>query len=210
MRGGGGPTVPVRSPTSCGLRCCGALRRGLLPGEANLAAEFTASRNAVRDAPSILVAKVSSPASRAPAPSSPRASTRTACTTSGRPGRDPAGSRPVNEVRAAGIVTPPPAVAARLRVPGNGRRSGRVVYLERLRHLNGLPLSLDLTYLAADVGGPLLGGDLARHDIFALIEALRPGPGRRRASPSRPSTPTRTPPRCWRPHPALRCSWSSG
>lgn len=37
--------------------------------------------------------------------------------------------------------------------------------------LNGLPLSLDLTYLAPDVGGPLLGEDLAHNDIFALIEA---------------------------------------
>jgi GntR family transcriptional regulator len=51
-----------------------------------------------------------------------------------------------------------------------------VVYVERLRRLNGLPLSLDLTYLALDVGEPLLDRDLAHHDIFALIETLH-GPG---------------------------------
>ena len=45
-----------------------------------------------------------------------------------------------------------------------------MVYIERLRRLNGLPLSLDLTYLAPDVGEPLLAEDLAHHDIFALIE----------------------------------------
>ena len=45
-----------------------------------------------------------------------------------------------------------------------------VVCIERLRRLNGRPFSLDLTYLVADIGAPLLGEDLAHNDIFALIE----------------------------------------
>lgn len=71
-----------------------------------------------------------------------------------------------NEVRTAGVVRPPGAVARRL---GLGAEP-RVVFVERLRHLNGLPLSLDLTYLTMDVGEPLLDADLERHDIFGLIE----------------------------------------
>ncbi|MEW2506076.1 GntR family transcriptional regulator [Amycolatopsis sp. NPDC047767] len=72
----------------------------------------------------------------------------------------------VNEVRSAAIVTPPPAIAERLAlVPG-----APVVHLERLRRLGGAPLSLDTTYLTADIGVPLLDHDLAGRDLFALIE----------------------------------------
>lgn len=71
-----------------------------------------------------------------------------------------------NEVRAACLVAPPRAVAGRLGVePG-----AKVVYLERLRWLNGIPLSLDLTYLPVDVGEPLLDEDLVNRDVFGLIE----------------------------------------
>lgn len=71
-----------------------------------------------------------------------------------------------NEVRTASVVRPPGVVARRL-----GLAAGdSVVYIERLRHLNGLPLSLDLTYLTTDVGEPLLGADLEHRDIFGLIE----------------------------------------
>ena len=72
----------------------------------------------------------------------------------------------VNEVRTAGSVRPPLGVARRLRLA----EDSSVVYIERLRRLNGLPLSLDLTYVAPEVGEPLLHADLQRHDIFQLIE----------------------------------------
>ncbi|SPT64251.1 GntR family transcriptional regulator [Actinomadura madurae] len=74
-----------------------------------------------------------------------------------------------NEVRAAGRVADPPGgVAARLGLaPGEG-----AVRIERLRRLEGEPLSLDVSYLPADVGAAVLGLDLAGRDLFALIEEV--------------------------------------
>ncbi|HEX4250337.1 MAG TPA: GntR family transcriptional regulator, partial [Pseudonocardia sp.] len=72
----------------------------------------------------------------------------------------------VNEVRTVGAVRPPLGVARRLRLA----EGSSVVYIERLRRLNGLPLSLDLTYVTPEVGEPLLDADLGHRDIFQLIE----------------------------------------
>ncbi len=66
------------------------------------------------------------------------------------------------------LMEPPAVVRQRLRLePGE-----QVVYLERLRRLNGLPLSLDLTYLVREVGEPLFDADLERNDIFVLLERV--------------------------------------
>ena len=57
-----------------------------------------------------------------------------------------------NEVRAVQHLAAPPAVARRLQLePGE-----QVVFVERLRYLGDLPLSLDLTYLAPDIGAAVL------------------------------------------------------
>src|SRR5690606_20668196 len=73
-----------------------------------------------------------------------------------------------NEVRTATRISAPPAVARRLALePGT-----RVVYIERLRFLADLPLSLDLTYLAPEVGAAVLEHDLERTDIFVLLEQI--------------------------------------
>jgi GntR family transcriptional regulator len=71
-----------------------------------------------------------------------------------------------NEVRTASQVPAPRVVAARLQLD----EGATVVYIERLRWLNDLPLSLDLTYLPFDIGEPLLAEDLRNQDIFGLIE----------------------------------------
>jgi GntR family transcriptional regulator len=72
-----------------------------------------------------------------------------------------------NEVRVAEIVPElPAAIAERLQVPATAGG----VHLERVRWLDGLPLSLDTTYLTADVGAGVLAGDLAGRDVFTLIE----------------------------------------
>ncbi len=73
-----------------------------------------------------------------------------------------------NEVRAAMAVSAPPTVAQRLRLePGQ-----QVVFVERLRYLGGLPLSLDVTYLEPEIGTQVLTHSLESNDIFALIEQL--------------------------------------
>jgi len=74
----------------------------------------------------------------------------------------------VNQVRTMTLIEPPAPVSTRLGLaPGE-----QVVYLERLRSLNGLPLSLDLTYLVRDVGEPLFDFDLTGNDIFVLLERI--------------------------------------
>lgn len=73
-----------------------------------------------------------------------------------------------NEVRAAMAVAAPPSVAQRLRL----RPGQQVVFVERLRYLGGLPLSLDLTYLAPDIGAEVLRHPLETNDVFALVEQV--------------------------------------
>jgi GntR family transcriptional regulator len=73
-----------------------------------------------------------------------------------------------NEVRAAMTVIAPPAVASRLQLePGE-----QAVFIERLRYLGDLPLSLDLTYLTPEVGTQILDHPLETNDLFALIEQV--------------------------------------
>lgn len=74
-----------------------------------------------------------------------------------------------NDVREARLVPhAPPAIAGRLDLPARSE----AVYIERLRFLDGSPLSLDSTWLAPDIGRLLLDHDLAGRDLFALIEEV--------------------------------------
>ncbi|EPD55839.1 MULTISPECIES: GntR family transcriptional regulator [unclassified Streptomyces] len=76
--------------------------------------------------------------------------------------------RVTNEVRTMGPAPAPAPVAERLQVkPGTD-----VLYIERLRRLSGLPLSLDLTYIPLDLGTALLGADLENTDVFRLLETI--------------------------------------
>lgn len=73
-----------------------------------------------------------------------------------------------NEVRVSGLVPAPGAVARRL-----GLEPGEVVvYLERRRLCDGVPLSLDLTYVARDLGEALLAEDLRGRDVFSILEGI--------------------------------------
>lgn len=74
--------------------------------------------------------------------------------------------RVVNEVLSACSVPAPQLVADRLRVDAGEE----VVLIERLRHLDGKPLSLDTSYLPADIGRPLLEVDLRTNDVFVLLD----------------------------------------
>ena len=65
-------------------------------------------------------------------------------------------------------VAAPPSVAHRLQLgPGEP-----VVFIERLRYLGDLPLRLDMTYLAPDIGREVLEHSLEINDVFALIEQV--------------------------------------
>ena len=146
----------------------GTFGTGPLPGEEQLSREFATSRNTVREALALLVAE--GLVERVPG-----------IGTTVVTGKYPHGLHRLmglaetlrvhgdisNEVRAVALTRAPSAVARKLRLPADEP----VVYIERLRHLSGLPLSLDLTYLPRDIGEPLLDADLANRDIFGLIEA---------------------------------------
>ncbi|WP_246221842.1 MULTISPECIES: GntR family transcriptional regulator [Gordonia] len=72
-----------------------------------------------------------------------------------------------NVVRVATLVDPPRAVAGKL-----GLGTTQAVYIERIRHLDDEPISLDVTYLVPDLGIPLLDHDLEANDVFVLLEMI--------------------------------------
>ncbi|MFI9604929.1 GntR family transcriptional regulator [Streptomyces sp. NPDC052043] len=141
---------------------------GVLPDERLLGTQLGASRNAVREALGLL---------RDEGLISRRRGVGTTVTTSkyGHGLDRLAGlaetlnghGTVTNEVRAAEVVTdPPPAITERLELPAGTA----VLHLERLRRLDGRPLSLDTSHLPAEVGRGVLQGDLTGRDVFALIE----------------------------------------
>jgi GntR family transcriptional regulator len=140
-----------------------------LPGEHQLAAEFSVSRNTVREALGTLKheglidrgPKVGTHVARRKYPHGLDALMGLKETF-----KDLGEVR--NEVRAAMPVTAPPSVARRLGLePG-----GQAVFAERLRYLGDLPLSLDLTYLVPDLGTRILDYPLETQDLFGLIEEV--------------------------------------
>ncbi|MFE0461323.1 GntR family transcriptional regulator [Kitasatospora sp. NPDC058965] len=142
---------------------------GPLPHEEQLAGEFGASRNTVREALDLLrgeglVRRVPGSGTLVVADKVPHGLDRL----KGLAETLREHGEVVNEVRAFGPVRAPGPVARRFGLP----QGADVVYVERLRRLNGLPLSLDLTYLAPDIGAELDAADLAHRDIFRLIEEI--------------------------------------
>lgn len=140
-----------------------------LPGEADLVAEFSVSRNTVREALTILKAE-------GLIDRGPRVGTHVAQRKYDHGLHALVGLKETfkdygevrNEVRAATHLPAPAAVARRLQLnPGEP-----IVFIERLRYLGDLPLSLDLTYLAPDIGAAVLEHSLETNDVFALIEQV--------------------------------------
>jgi GntR family transcriptional regulator len=140
-----------------------------LPPENELAAEFFVSRNAIREALTVL--KNEGLIDRGPKVGTHIAQRKYEHGLNALLGlketfKDLGEVR--NEVRAAMPVAAPPAVARRLQLePGE-----QVVFIERLRYLGDLPLSLDLTYLSPDIGTRILDHPLETNDLFALIEQV--------------------------------------
>ncbi|CAJ1499407.1 GntR family transcriptional regulator [[Mycobacterium] kokjensenii] len=140
-----------------------------LPGEAELATEFVVSRNIVREALAGLKAE-------GLIHRGPRTGTRVAQhkydhgldALRGLQETFDGYAEIRNEVRAAATVAAPPSVARRL-----GLAAGAdVVFIERLRYLGDLPLSLDQTYLVPDIGMAVLAHPLEFRDVFPLIEQI--------------------------------------
>jgi len=147
----------------------GGFPDGTLPHESTLAAEYRASRNTVRQALDLLraeglVERLPGVGTVVVAEKYPHGLDRLM----GLAETLREHGRVTNEVRTMGPVAAPAPVADRLRMaPGSD-----VLYIERLRRLNGLPLSLDLTYIPLDIGADLLGADLENNDVFRLLEAI--------------------------------------
>lgn len=140
-----------------------------LPDEAELVAEFSVSRNTLREALTILKAE-------GLIDRGPRVGTHVAQRKYDHGLHALVGLKETfkdygevrNEVRAATHLPAPAAVARRLQlIPGEP-----IVFIERLRYLGDLPLSLDLTYLAPDIGAAVLEHSLETNDVFALIEQV--------------------------------------
>jgi GntR family transcriptional regulator len=147
----------------------GSFPYGQLPGEAQLGRDFDVSRNTVREALALLAAE--GLVERSPGIGTTVLTEKYAHGLHRLMGLGEtlhAQGEITNEVRTAVLTRPPAVVAQRLGVPDDEP----VVYLERLRRLDGVALSLDLTYLPRDIGEPLLAEDLARQDIFVLIERV--------------------------------------
>lgn len=140
---------------------------GGLPTEHDLAAEFFVSRNTIREALAVL--KNEGLIDRGP-----KVGTQVAVRKYDHGLDALVGLKETfkdygevrNEVRAMQRLAAPPAVARKLRLePGQ-----QVVFIERLRYLGDLPLSLDLTYLVPDIGAEVVQHSLETNDVFALIE----------------------------------------
>lgn len=151
----------------------GRFDSGTLPDERSLGREFGASRNAVREALALLrreglITRRPGVGTAVVTPKYGHGLDRLAGLAETLTGHGAVS----NEVRVADLVPRlPAAIAERLAVhPATGG-----AHLERLRWLNGLPLSLDTTYLTADVGAGVLDGDLAGRDVFGLIEETTGG-----------------------------------
>jgi GntR family transcriptional regulator len=144
-----------------------AAARPALPSETELATEFAVSRNAIREALELLrgeglITRVQGAGTFV-----------TGAKLSQRLDRleglaeSLAGHRlPVdNEVLSVRESIASPFVAGKLQLP----EDEPILFIERLRSVGGLPLSLDTTSLR--IGALPLDADLDRHDVFALIES---------------------------------------
>jgi GntR family transcriptional regulator len=170
--------IPIRGPRADRARPVADVLRqqihagaypGGLPTEQELAAEFFTSRNSIREALAVL--KHEGLIERGPKVGTHVAQRKYDHRLDALLGlketlKDLGEVR--NEVRAAMPVAAPPSVARRLQLePGE-----QAVFIERLRYLGDLPLSLDLTYLAPDIGFQVLDHPLETNDLFALIEQV--------------------------------------
>ncbi len=140
----------------------------LVGSESELARRYRASRNAVRDALGKLRAQRL--VMRKPGTGTLVTADKAAGSMSRLLGlseylKDSAG-RVANEVWTVEAVPAVPVLAQRLDIAAGSD----VVLIERRRLVDDLPMSLDTTYVRADVGEPLGDLDLTQRDLFGLLE----------------------------------------
>lgn len=146
----------------------GGFAEGVLPDEQALAAELNASRNAVREALSLLrdeglLTRRRGMGTFVVTPTYGHGLDRLAGLAEALAGHGTV----TNEVLVAEVVAEPPAAAVeRLGLDA----CAAAVHIERVRRVDGMPVSLDSTYLTAAIGRDVLRSDLAGRDIFAVIE----------------------------------------
>lgn len=146
----------------------GCFTGGALPDERVLAEQLDASRNAVREALGLLrdeglVTRRRGVGTVVVTPTYGHGLDRLAGLAEALVGHGTV----TNEVLVAEMVTDPPVtVLEHLRLEAGEA----AVHIERLRRVDGVPVSLDTTYLTADIGSGVLGNDLETRDIFAVIE----------------------------------------
>jgi GntR family transcriptional regulator len=71
-----------------------------------------------------------------------------------------------SKVLSLNTIRPPQHVQEKLHLP----KDARVTELQRLRFLNREPISVDVSYLPAEIGERLMNEDLANQDVFAILE----------------------------------------
>lgn len=146
----------------------GGFADGALPDERALAEELNASRNTVREALSLLrdeglLTRRRGVGTVVVTPSYGHGLDRLAGLAEALAGHGTVS----NEVLVAETVADPPAhVVERLCL----QAGESAVHIERVRRVDGAPVSLDSTYLTADIGRDVLRDDLENRDIFAVIE----------------------------------------
>lgn len=146
----------------------GSFDNGVLPDERSLAEQLDASRNVVRAALDLLRAEGLVTRRRG-------VGTVVVKPTYGHGLDRLAGLAEVlngygtvtNEVLVAEVVVDPPAAVIERLCLEDGADAVRI---ERVRRVDGVPVSFDSTYLTADIGREVLRGDLETRDIFAVIE----------------------------------------
>lgn len=146
----------------------GSFADGVLPDERALAGQLDASRNSVREALSLLrdeglVTRRRGAGTVVVTPTYGHGLDRLAGLAEVLAGHGTV----TNEVLVAEVAADPPAeVTERLCLDAGAA----AVHIERVRRVDGEPVSLDSTYLTADIGRGVLGSDLETRDIFAVIE----------------------------------------
>lgn len=146
----------------------GSFADGVLPDEHALAERLNASRNAVREALSLLrdeglLTRRRGVGTVVVMPTYGHGLDRLAGLAEALAGHGTV----TNEVLLTEMAADPPVeIAERLCLDAGAT----VVRIERVRRVDGEPLSLDSTYLTADIGRGVLRGDLETRDIFAVIE----------------------------------------